>query len=73
MVGAPSYNNSHGRAYIYGNQSSGWGIIATLEDPQGNPVDNFGDAVAVSGDTIVVGSPRGVLATGGTAYVFNRN
>jgi len=71
VVGAPDYKSATGRAYVYGNQSSGWGIIATLEDPATAIGDNFGAAVAVSGDTVVVGSPH--VFGGGAAYVFNRN
>jgi hypothetical protein len=72
VVGAPSYNYSHGRAYVYDNQPTGWGIIATLENPTTTFGGNFGDAVAVSGDNVVVGSPQNIIGAG-AAYVFNRN
>jgi hypothetical protein len=76
VVGAPGYGNAQGRAYIYGSQVGGWGLIGTLQDPAATAFDDFGAAVAVSGDTVVVGSPLGSpqnIYSAGAAYVFNRN
>jgi hypothetical protein len=49
-------------------------LLATLHDPGGNVLDTFGDAVAVSGTTAVVGAD-GASGTGGqpdagTAYIY---
>jgi hypothetical protein len=76
VIGAPGYNSNQGRTYVYGNQAAGWTNIATIEDPAATSSDDFGSAVAVSGNNIVVGSDQrsvnGVHSTG-AAYVFNRN
>ena len=70
VVGAPDVSNQ-GVVYIYVKTSSGWPATptATLDDPAGTADDEFGYSVAVSGKTIVVGSP-GANSFAGAAYVF---
>jgi FG-GAP repeat len=91
VVGAPFANFgtsiNGGRAYLYQRSSSGeWLFLKELIPDNGHDVgDHFGTAVAVSGDTVVVGAPNAVSAKvcdlqgnctdirGGLAYVFKRN
>src|SRR5581483_10807636 len=77
VVGASDtpFQLSYGAAYIFGRSGSAWTQQADLTDPGGIPFDQFGYAVAVSGDTAVIGAPG---ATGGTslsgaAYVYVRS
>jgi hypothetical protein len=79
VVGAPALNGGNGAAYIYVRSSSGWPTTptATLLDPglsNQEKVDWFGLAVAVSGNSVFVGSPGAAypqLGTGvGAAYVY---
>jgi hypothetical protein len=67
---------SHGSAYVcYRNQgtSDNWGIVKKLlaSDRAGN--DYFGTSVAISGDTVIVGSPGHTYTSRGAVYVFDRN
>ena len=65
--------NNAGAAYIFTrNPDSGaWSQAAKLESDDAAKDDDFGNSVAIDGDTVVVGAPK----TGdnkGTAYVFVR-
>jgi hypothetical protein len=80
VVGAPNHSvNGHtdqGAAYIYEQSGSAWAgtLDQTAElNSDGEAFDMFGDAVAVSGMTVVVGAPyhqqNGETGVG-AAYVF---
>ncbi len=67
-----------GSAYVFRRDQGGsdaWLFVAKLAASDGVANDNFGFAVSISGDTIVVGVPNdydnGVGS--GSAYVFRRN
>jgi len=69
VVGANSANSQAGEAYIYAKGSSGWPTTPTaiLADPAATVLDYFGNALAVSGHSALVGAS----GTGeGTAYIF---
>ncbi len=75
-----------GAAYVFVRNGTAWTQQAYLKASNSLDADYFGSAVALSGDTLVVGAPfessnaRGVNGTGnyhssfsGAAYVFVRN
>jgi len=80
-----AYNS--GAAYVFVRNGTNWTQQAYLKVRNGEADDQFGQAVAISGDTIVVGAlwedsaARGVNGSGGNnnapesgaAYVFVRN
>lgn len=79
VVGAPTSNNgstnSSGSAYIFERNIGGadnWGEAQKLvvADPVAN--DNFGQSVAISGDTTIVGIKLNILGSteNGKAYIF---
>ena len=80
VVGAPFHeadkHMEQGEAYVFTMPSSGWANAtqtAELTSEDGGPGDRFGDSVAVSGNTIVVGAPEhevGKHNDQGAAYVF---
>ena len=76
VVGAPEDDDdgsSSGAAYVYRLVDSAWIQEQKLTASDADSFDDFGFAVAVSGDTIVVGSPRDDHASGdnaGSVYVF---
>ena len=76
VVGAPGETTvavSDGAAYVYVRDGSGWSPQARLESPAPFFFENFGRSVAVSGETVVVGTSRYVsLQTGNAAYAFVR-
>jgi hypothetical protein len=77
VVGAPAeplLSAGVGRAYVFTKTTTGWHQSAELRNPDPLGPDWFGDAVAVSGNTIVVGAPAiSVLSSGlGRAYVFTK-
>jgi hypothetical protein len=75
-----------GAAYVFVRDANGWRQQAFLKAPNTGP-DSFGNAVAVSGNTIVVGAERedsgatgvngdetdNTVLNSGAAYVFVRN
>lgn len=64
-----------GVAYVYHNIGGTWMLEATLQANDGAANDNFGAAVAISGDYIVVGATGDddVPLNSGSAYVFERS
>ncbi len=66
VVGAASTDTTDSAAYVYMRATSGWPTTPTVtfDDPVVSEGDSFGDSVAVSGKTIVVGRYSG------DAYVY---
>ena len=67
-----------GSAYVYRRDQGGpdaWGQASKITASDGSPDDRFGRAVAIGGDTAVVGAPydgdNGIYS--GSAYVFQRD
>ena len=80
VVGAPYSRNGKdvaiGAAYVFADLGSGWQQQACLRASDGAADDLFGGAVAVSGNSIVVGSrshDTPMYPHAGAAYVFVRD
>jgi hypothetical protein len=76
VVGARN-NNSNGSAYVFERDAGGagtWGQVAKLTASDGAAYDYFGNAVSISGDTVVIGADgdedSGYMS--GSAYLFER-
>jgi hypothetical protein len=69
VVGAPDQAAAAARAYVFAKTASGWHRAAELVGSDTAPQDGFGQSVAVSGSTVVVGA---YAASGGRAYVFTK-
>jgi hypothetical protein len=75
VVGTPLLDDLRGAVYVFERNQGGldnWGNLTKLTLADGEPLDSFGIALAIYGDTIAVG------ATGddnhrGAAYIFTRN
>lgn len=67
VAGAPSARNFAGAVHIYAHTRQGWRQQAVIDDPGKHANDFFGDAVAASGTTVIVGT------AGQVAYVFVRS
>jgi hypothetical protein len=61
----------NGRAHVFTHGPKGWELTAELGGPDARRGYDFGDAVAVSGSTIVVGDPNESKGRG-RAYVFTK-
>ncbi len=84
-VVAGSYNDDTaggadaGSAYVFSRNQNGanaWGQVAQIFASDGAVEDQFGQSVAVDGDTVVVGAEIDDTAGGvdaGSAYVFSRD
>lgn len=62
-----------GRAYVYRRIAGVWTLEANLGPDDGDHGGGFGDSVALSGDTLLVGAPYAYSDTSsraGAAYVF---
>ncbi|MDQ3665657.1 MAG: hypothetical protein M3410_03485 [Acidobacteriota bacterium] len=80
VVGAPSKTiggaSGRGAAYVFVRSGTTWTQQQQLIASDGALFENFGTSVAVSGETIVVGSPNhavGANTRQGAAYVFVRS
>ena len=70
VVGAPHHSSSRGAVYVFTEPSDGWTSTSTaakLTASDRTDDDEFGDSVAVDGDTVVVGAHNN-----NAAYVFTR-
>jgi FG-GAP repeat protein len=76
VTGAPTESNGRGFAYVFVQSGGTWTQQARLQKAGGTSFENFGLAVDVSANTIVVGVPGedggGRIDQGG-AYVFDRS
>jgi FG-GAP repeat len=75
VVGAFNANQSAGAAYIYGRDSGGrnnFGQLQKLGGSDVQPGDQFGGAVAICDDIVLVGA-WGTLSRTGAAYLFGRS
>src|SRR5260370_4121347 len=76
-VGAIHGNRGNsGAVYIFERNQNGvesWGQVKELTADDAALLDEFGISVAIDGDTLVVGAWAINLATGGAAYIFERN
>jgi hypothetical protein len=80
IVGAHHYivgaNDNQGAAYVFVRSTAAWSQQAKFVVSDASSEDGFGYAVALAGDTAVVGAPKssvGANAHQGSAYVFVRN
>jgi hypothetical protein len=71
VVGASYRASMVGRAYVFAETTAGWKQVAELRISDTVVGDVFGDSVAISGTTIVVGAP-GYGDDAGRAYVFTK-
>ncbi len=62
-----------GAAYVFFRSSGSWSQQAYLKAHDPHASDLFGEAVAIDGDTVVVGAPFQANNDSGGAYVFIRN
>jgi len=73
-LGKDEAGEDSGAAYIFERLAGVWTQTAKLVPQDGEPFQYFGQAVAVSGDLVVVGAPgdSSAAAYAGAAYVFQR-
>ena len=73
VVGALAASQfSSGAVYVEVASGGVWSQQAVIESPNADVVDAFGHAVAISGDTLVIGAPA-VGESTGEAYVYVRS
>ncbi len=72
LVGAPGALGGMGAAYVFVRSGTTWTLQQELVAPDGEAYDGFGTALAVEGDTAVVGAPNRLSSQGGI-YVWNRS
>jgi len=69
-------NTDQGSAYVFTRSGTTWNQQAHLTAADGAANDWFGNSVAISGETAVVGAPKDVVGANtdqGSAYVFARS
>jgi len=75
LVGAPGKKGGLGAAYVFVQSGSTWTQQAKLQALDGAANDEFGDAVAIDGDTALVGAgwDDDLGGASGSAYVLVRS
>jgi hypothetical protein len=76
VIGASNDDDRRGSAYVFVRSGGVWSEEAKLMASDAAPDDDFGFAVAVSGDTAVIGARQedpGGINNQGSAYVFTRS
>ena len=78
VIGAPGDPHAgqwSGAAFIYQRDANGWTQQARLIAPDAQTLDEFGNAVSISGDTVAIGAylDDGSLENSGAVYLFDRN
>jgi hypothetical protein len=76
VVGSTGKNTNQGAAYVFVRNGTTWTQQQQLTANDGALQDQFGVAVAISGNTIIVGAWQdgvGANARQGSAYVFTRS
>lgn len=74
LVGSPKDSQTDGRAYLYDLSSSTPTVpVHVLINPDADSVNAFGEAVAISGSSVVVGAPEDhdIEPLPGKLYLFN--
>lgn len=72
VVGVPTHTDT-GAAWVWAGSGATWTLEATLDNPGTARSDAFGSALAIDGQTLVVGAPNDDTVAGrdsGAAYVF---
>lgn len=75
VIGAPGDDvvaQVQGSAYVFVRSGGGWTQQARLNALDGAAFDNFGTAVAINGESVVIGAPSN-NGNKGAVYVFVRN
>ncbi len=77
-IGVPGFGSSTGAVQLFRRGTFNWTPSATIVPSDGDQGDLFGSAVAISGDTIVVGALRhdntpSTSFEEGAAYVYRRS
>jgi FG-GAP repeat len=62
-----------GSVYVFVRSGTSWSLQQKLTTPDGRFVGQFGNSVAIEGDTLVVGAWRDFSLDAGSAYVFVRS
>ncbi len=75
VVGSPQADGKTlgaGAAYVFRHVNGAWTSLPKIVAGDGKPGDMFGQAVDVSGDSLLIGSPKSDVkgADSGAAYVF---
>jgi FG-GAP repeat/HYR domain len=79
IVGAPRDDFpgvESGAAYLFERNQGGadnWGQVRKIEGSDIEDKDQFGAAVGISGDTVIVGAPAPVTSKTGASYIFVTN
>jgi FG-GAP repeat len=71
-VGAPGVQVSRGAVYVYQRSHGRWRQAATLLGPVSTSSPSFGNGVAVSGSTLLVGAPN-LNGGNGATYIYRHS
>ena len=73
VIGVPNDGDNSGSVYVFTRSDGVWSQEQKLTAIDGSVGDQFGHAVAISGDTTVIGGTNYGLNLSGSVYVFTRS
>src|SRR5690606_31069930 len=74
VVGAPDHAGT-GKVYVLERTGTSWTERTTIVPPDARDGDDVGQAIAISGDTLVIGAPHDnhpAYASAGSVFVYRR-
>lgn len=74
-IGAPSYDDRRGRAYVFVHDGTKWVDEGQVHGDDPARLDDFGWCVSLSGEHVIVGAPLDddTATNAGAAYIFERD
>ncbi len=72
LIGAAGSDGGKGAAYVFTTNGTTWTFQQQLSDNTLAANDRFGSAVALNGETALIGAPNALAAHQGTAFIFTR-
>ncbi len=73
VIGAPKPGDEAGAAYFWRWNGTNWVEEDVVAPSDSALFDQFGEAVAISGDSAIIGATHPMLFSAGKAYVFTRS
>jgi len=74
VIGAPGLSSDNGQACLYQYSAEKWSLLSCLSPSSENSatIQQFGRAVAISGDLVVIGAEKQSQGKKGVAYIYQR-
>ena len=73
VVGSPFNNYPLGAAYLYKKINNQWFELEKIQGSDSTNVENFGSAVFINGDYMIISANQDCINSSGNAYIYYKN